>query len=155
MANTNVFLNFVSNKLVHTATAKDGKTFYNVSFPYGESKTGFASVSISQGQKLPATKKGENGERIAVDGACSILLGAPDKVRQVSVCTKAATKKKKAEYEKVELTNAQIAEIYEASRKAYKEQKAAEEAADAPAETTAETADAPATDAAWAEEIDV
>lgn len=140
MAKNSVFMNFVSEKLVHKRDGKnEGEVFYNVSIPYADSKTGFASVSVSAGQKLPATKKGQDGERVAVEGFCSILLGAPEKTRKLSVCTKAATKKKKAEYGTVELTNAQIAEIYEASRKAYKEAQNGETNGDtdgAPAEAT-------------------
>lgn len=109
----NIFMNWVSKRMVHASKNTKGETFYNVSFPYAESATGFASVSVSAGQVLKATKKdGTENANFA-----SILLGAPDKEREVSVCTDAANK----DYKRVKMTNAEIADAYEASRKAYKE----------------------------------
>jgi hypothetical protein len=117
MANTtankkNTFLNWVPVKLIHQATAtKNGKTntFFNISFPYPASSNGFASVSVSNGQVFAASKK--NGD--VNDNFRSVLLGAPDKVRQVSIKTADG-------YAKIELTNAQIFDAFEADRKAYK-----------------------------------
>lgn len=119
MANTNIFMNWVSKSLIHEAH-KDDKVFYNLSIPYAESKTGYASVSVSKGQVLDATKR--NGE---VNPAfASVLLGAPEKTRKLSICTK-ITKAGKKTYGEIELTNKQIADLYEESRKAYKAQTAA------------------------------
>ena len=125
MANTakNAWMNHVSTRMIHEAE-KEGKTFYNISFPYADSKTGYASVSVSAGQVRPATKK----DGTVVETTRNILLGDPAKTRQVSVCTDAAAKT----YAKVELTNEQIVEAYETARKAYKEAQKA--AATAPAE---------------------
>lgn len=120
MANKNTFMNWVNRQMIHEATGKDGKTFYNVSFPHTESATGYASVSVSAGQVLAATKKdGEVNPAFA-----SILLGAPEKEREVSICT---DKDAKA-YTRVKMTNAQIAEAYEGARQAYKAQKSTADA---------------------------
>lgn len=122
MANTNIFMNWVSKSLIHEAH-KDDKVFYNLSIPYAESKTGYASLSLSKGQVLDATKR--NGE---VNPAfASVLLGAPEKTRKLSICTK-ITKAGKKTYGEIELTNKQIADLYEESRKAYKAQTAAAQA---------------------------
>lgn len=127
MATNNAWMNHVSNRMVHSATA-NGKTFYNVSFPYAESITGFASVSVSEGQVRQSTKR----DGTVSETTKNILLGAPEKIRQVSICTVPAANGEKAQYAKVEMTNAQIVEAYEASRKAYKEaQKAATAEAEA------------------------
>lgn len=132
MANTkNVFINWVSRNLIHEAHKED-KTFYNISIPYAESKNGYANLSVSAGQVLAATKR----DGTVNNSFASILLGAPDKVRQLSICSK-ITKTGKKTYAKIEMTNAEIAEAYEASRKAYKESQTAETQA-------AETAAAPA-----------
>lgn len=122
MANINIFMNWVSKSLIHEAH-KDDKVFYNLSIPYAESKTGYASLSLSKGQVLDATKR--NGE---VNPAfASVLLGAPEKTRKLSICTK-ITKAGKKTYGEIELTNKQIADLYEESRKAYKAQTAAAQA---------------------------
>lgn len=131
--NKNTFLNWVSKNLIHEAHKGD-KLFYNLSIPYADSKTGYASLSLSKGQVLDATKR--NGE---VNPAfASVLLGAPEKTRKLSVCTK-ITKTGKKTYGEVELTNQEIADIYEESRKAYKAQTAdAQEAVAEPAPAMAE-----------------
>ena len=73
MANTkNTFMNWVNRQMIHEAAGKDGKTFYNVSFPYSESVTGYASVSVSKGQVLDANKK----DGTVNPAYASVLLGA-------------------------------------------------------------------------------
>lgn len=122
MANTvknNAWLNYVHASLIHegTRTLDDGstKTFYNVSFPCDKSKSGYASVSVSAGQVLDA----KNKAGVAKDGYKSILLGKPETVREVSIVTKKATKKNPAEYGKLALTNAEIADAFNSARAAY------------------------------------
>lgn len=132
MTNNNIFLNWISQKLVHQAkaTKADGtvQTFWNISFPYDQSASGFASVSVSNGQVMTARKK----DGTTNDNFKNVLLGAPAKVRQVSI------KNTDGSYSKVELTNAQILDIYEASRKAYNDaHPAANTAAAAPVQVQA------------------
>lgn len=124
----NAWINYVKTDLIHegkaTKTDKDGnqveKTFYNISFPCADSKTGYASVSVSAGQVRDAVKK--NGE--LKDGYKNILLGDADKVRQVSIVTKKAGKKTAAQYGKKDMTNAEIAEAFTSAREAYAASKA-------------------------------
>ena len=57
------FINFISEKMLHTNRTADGKEFVNVSFPCAQSKTGYASFGVNMGQILDAKKK-ELQERI-------------------------------------------------------------------------------------------
>ena len=116
----NIFANFVSEAMLHNNTTAEGKAFVNVSIPCSKSKTGYASFAVNEGQVLPATKK----DGTVVDGYKSILLGAADKTRKVSV----ATGKKKTPYETIEMTNAEIVAEITASRKAYRAAQATEQA---------------------------
>ena len=104
----NVFMNWVSNKVIHEAKAGE-KTFYNVSIPVATSINGFGSVSVSKGQVMAATKK----DGTVSDGFKNILLGAEDGVRKVSIKTDAG-------YETIEMTNREIADAVAASRAAYR-----------------------------------
>ena len=106
------FINFISEKMLHTNRTADGKEFVNVSFPCSQSKTGYAAFAVNMGQVLNATKK----DGTIVEGYKSILLGDADKTRKVSI----ATNKKGTNYKDIEMTNAAIADAFEASRKAYK-----------------------------------
>lgn len=112
----NLFLNYVSEKMLHSNTAGNGKSFVNVSIPCNQSVTGFASFGVNVGQVLDAKKK--DGSVVA--GYKSILLGKPEGTRQVSICTKAAKGKSKAVYENIQLTNKDIQDAVEANRKAYR-----------------------------------
>ena len=106
------FINFISEKMLHVNKTSDGKEFVNVSFPCSESKTGYASFGVNLGQVLDAKKH----DGTVVAGYKSILLGDAEKTRKVSV----ATNKKGTSFKNIELTNAQIADAFEESRKAYK-----------------------------------
>ena len=110
--------------LIHDqkTTAADGteRTFKNVSVPYADSKTGYASFSVNDGQVRPCTNK----DGTVVEGRHNILLGDPAKTRKVSICTKKT--KRKAEYATIELTNQQIADLYREDYKAYRARKAVE-----------------------------
>lgn len=106
----NLFLNYVSEKLIHSNTTADGsRQFVNVSVPIAGSDNGYGSFAVNLGQVLPATKK----DGTVVDGMKNILLGAPEKTRKVSVLKGGA-------YESVEMTHAQIAEAVAESRRAYR-----------------------------------
>ena len=109
----NVFINFINDAMLHTNTTAAGKQFVNVSIPCPQSKTGFASFGVNMGQVLNATKK----DRTVVAGYKSILLGEADKTRKVSV----ATNKKGTSYKDIEMTNAAIAEAFNAARTAYRQ----------------------------------
>ena len=120
MTNTNLFLNYVSEKMLHNNTAGNGKNFVNVSIPCSQSVTGLASFGVNLGQVLDAKKK--DGSVVA--GYKSILLGKPEGTRQVSICTQATKGKKKAVYSNIQLTNKDIQDAVEANRKAYRAAKA-------------------------------
>ena len=108
----NTFMNFVSEAMLHTNTTAEGKEFVNVSIPCSKSTTGYASFAVNVGQVLDATKK----DGTVVPGYKSILLGAADKTRKVSV----ATGKKKITYKTIEMTNADIVKEVNEARKAYR-----------------------------------
>ena len=116
----NIFANFVSEAMLHTNTTADGKEFVNVSIPCSKSSTGYASFAVNVGQVLDATKK----DGTVVPGYKSILLGAADKTRKVSV----ATGKKKITYKTIDMTNEEIVAEITASRKAYRAAQATEAA---------------------------
>ena len=113
----NLFMNFTSEAMLHKNQTADGKEFYNVSIPCSQSSTGYASFAVNVGQVLDATKK----DGTVVPGYKSILLGAADKSRKVSV----ATGKKKISYKRIEMTNKEIVDSVNASRKAYRAANAA------------------------------
>lgn len=117
----NTFVNFVSAALVHENTAGDGKSFKNVSLPNPGSKSGMMSIALNNGQVLAAKKK----DGTVVDGYVSLLLGKPEAERKVSILTDKG-------YETIKMTNAAIAAMVEADRKAYRAARATEtEAAEA------------------------
>lgn len=115
----NSWINYVNESLIHEGkkVKEDGTTkkFYNVSFPCAQSKTGYASVSVSAGQVRNAVKK----DQTVKTGYKNILLGDAEKVREVSIVTKKATKKNPAQYGKITMTNKEIADAYTAARDAY------------------------------------
>ena len=131
---SNTFVNRVAEAMIHeqTTTGKDGqpRTFYNVSVRNPESKTGYSSFSLNKGQVLPCTKK----DGTVVDGMRNLFLGDAEKTRKVSVCTRKAAAKRAATYTNVEMTNAQIAELFAADYAAYKAAKATETAPETAAE---------------------
>lgn len=111
----NVFMNFVNEAMLHTNAKKDGSgEVVNVSIPCAESKTGYGSFPVNPGQVLDARLKDGSTK----DGYKSILLGAADKTRKVSIATK-VTKAGKATYGTIEMTNQQIIDSVNAARKAY------------------------------------
>ena len=55
--NKNVFLNWISEKMIHINATGEGRQFASISFPCKDSATGYASVGVNMGQLLPATKK--------------------------------------------------------------------------------------------------
>ena len=112
MAKTNIFLNYVSEKMVHINKTADGKEFANISIACPKSKTGLATIAVNLGQVLDSTKK--DGSVVA--GMKNILLGDPAKTRKVSI----ATNKKGSNYKTIEMTNAEIAEMFAEERKAYR-----------------------------------
>lgn len=107
---TNAWLNYVSEKLIHTNKTADGaRQFANVSVPVAGSDNGYGSFAVNLGQVLDSTKK--DGSVVA--GMKNILLGDPEKSRKVSIL-------KGGQYETIEMTNAQIVTAVAESRKAYR-----------------------------------
>ena len=124
-ANKNVWINFVSGKVIHDAqaTAEDGtvKAFKNLSFQMADGQ--WASVSLRSGQVKPATKK--DGSEI--ENTYNILLGKPGTERQVSYKKSAKSKK----YTTATMTVDEIAELIKANQAAYRASQKAEAPADA------------------------
>lgn len=118
MAKKNLFINLVNSAMIHMNDRLDGKgQVANVSFSCEKSKTGIASVGLNPGQILDATRK----DGTIIEGYNSVLLGAADAKRQVSICKKVATKTKAAQYDTIEMTNAEILTAFLDGRKAYRE----------------------------------
>ena len=106
----NLFLNYVSEKLIHSNKTQDGaRQFANVSVPVADSDNGYGSFAVNLGQVLPATKK--DGSVVA--GMKNVLLGDATKARKVSVL-------RGGQYESIEMTNAEIVSAVTESRKAYR-----------------------------------
>ena len=118
MTKKNIFMNFVSEAMIHINKTTEGKEFANISIPCSKSTTGYASVAVNLGQVLPATKK----DGTVVDGYKSILMGSADKTRKVSI----ATGKKRISYKDIEMTNQEIVDCVNAARKAYRASQATE-----------------------------
>ena len=120
----NTWLNYLSTKLIRSATTQDGKEFKSISIPYEESANGFATLTVANGQIFAA----KNKSGVENPAFQNVLLGKPEATRKVSICTKMKTDTEKGEYATIELTNAQIGELYQASRQAYKAAAVATEA---------------------------
>lgn len=124
-----LFINFLSDKMVHLQTNKsDGRQFYSISITCPSSVSGFGTIAVTAGQVFDATK--DHGTKV-VAGYKNILLGAPEKMRKVSIKLADGT------YATVEMSNQAILDAFEAERIAYK-------AAHAPAEAETAVAMAPA-----------
>lgn len=134
MANTtvkNAWINNISKSLVRMKDGTDKKgnpnQFASVSIPVSTeiSQSGWMSITLRSGQVRPATKGGQ-----VSDTYVSLLLGAPEKERNVSVCTKLtkAGKPSKAKdaYETIQMTNEAIAAAFDAHRAEYKAAQAVE-----------------------------
>lgn len=136
----NVWANYVSEKLIHAQMTKgaDGaeRIFYNISVPYEGSKTGYSNFAVNAGQVRTCT----NRDGDTVNGCKNILLGDPQKTRKVSICTKLATKRKPAGYKQIEMTNQQIADLFNKKRNSGR--------GNPQSVATEKTADATTTDAA-------
>ncbi len=121
----NLFLNFVSEEMIHENERTDGKgSVLNISIPVAQSKNGYGSFAVNPQQRYDAKKK----DGTVVDGYANILLGGADKTRKVSICTKKATAKKPATYGTIEMTNQEIADLVKTARAEYKAAQAVEEA---------------------------
>lgn len=108
----NTWMNYVSAKMVHINKTGEGKEFANISIACPQSKTGLGTIAVNLGQVIDATKK----DGSVVEGMKNVLLGAPEKTRKVSI----ATNKKGTSFKSVEMTNAAIADMVLAERKAYR-----------------------------------
>ena len=127
--NNGLFINFISEKMIHLQKNKtDGREFYSISITAPASTSGFGTIAVTTGQVFNATKNHGTEE---VAGYKNILLGAPEKMRKVSI------KLADGNYSTIEMSNQDILDAFEAERKAYKD---AHLVAMAPAEAVAETA---------------
>ena len=110
------FINFISTQLIHTQRNKsDNREFISVSVACPKSKSGFGMIAVSPKQVLPAVKK----DGTVVDGFSNVLLGDADRERKISICTG------RKKYKTVNMTNQQIADMFENERSLYKEALAA------------------------------
>ena len=108
-----LFINFISEKMLHVQTNKtDGRQFYSVSVTCPASASGFGTIAVTTGQIFNATK---NFGKTEVAGFKNVLLGAPEKLRKVSI------KLADGSYSTVEMSNQAILDAFEAERKAYKD----------------------------------
>lgn len=104
MTNKNLFLNYIADKYIHAviiATANGTpRVFYNISIPMPAemSVNGFGSFAVNAGQLISK----QNGFK-------SILLGPADRKQSVSIFTGNG-------YTKIQLTNAEIADMVKKSR---------------------------------------
>lgn len=113
-ANKNVFINFISEKMLHLQTNKaDGRQFYSVSIACPASANKFGTIAVTEKQVFAATKT--KGTQV-VDGFKNLLLGRPEKTRKVSILNADGS------YGTVEMTNAEILQAFDAEREAYKAQ---------------------------------
>lgn len=113
---TNAWINYISNSLVRDAATKDGKTFKSISVPVATdiSEDGFMSITANNATVYASkTRAGVVSDRFV-----NVLLGKPEATKKVSV-------KKNGAYEKIEMTNADIAAAFKASRDAYRAAQAA------------------------------
>lgn len=100
----NIFVNWVKNSHIYTKTTADGKrTFKTVSLPCKESVSGWASLSVNNGQ-VYASKS---------EGFSNILLGAPDKQIKLSIFDGNG-------YSTIVKTAQEVAEMVKAGRQDYK-----------------------------------
>lgn len=112
--NANVFINFISDKMLHLQTNKsDGRNFYSVSIACPQSANKFGTIAVAEKQVFAATKN--KGQQV-VDGFKNVLLGRPEKSRKVSILNADDT------YGTVEMTNAEILSAFDAEREAYRAQ---------------------------------
>lgn len=113
MAKTNgLFINFISEKMLHRQVNKaDGREFYSVSVACPSSESKFGTIAVTTGQVFPATKN-KGTEEVA--GYKNVLLGAPEKMRKVSI------KLADGSYTTVEMSNQDILNAFNAEREAYK-----------------------------------
>ena len=111
----NVWLNYVSDKMIHEQHRTDDptRTFRSVTISCPESATGLATIAVNDGQVKPSTKK--NGA--PVEGFSNILLGDADKTHKVSV----ATDKKGKNFKDIEMTNGEICRMFEVEKAKYRE----------------------------------
>lgn len=111
----NVWLNYVSDKMIHELhrTNEPTRTFRSVTISCPESATGLATIAVNNGQVKASTKK--NGAPF--EGFSNILLGDAGKTHKVSV----ATDKKGKNFKDIEMTNGEICKMFEAEKAKYRE----------------------------------
>lgn len=89
----------------------DGREFYSVSVACPSSESRFGTIAVTSGQVFAATKNHGTEE---VAGYRNVLLGAPEKMRKVSI------KLADGSYSTIEMSNQAILDAFNAEREAYK-----------------------------------
>lgn len=111
-----VFLNYVSEKLVHKYQGKDGKTYAQIGIADDQSLSGFGNVLVHESHLYPSTKR--NGE--LVPGFVNVGIGyQPDAAVNYTIKV-ADTGDSAKDFDRVEMTAAELKQKYENDHKAYK-----------------------------------
>lgn len=108
-----VFLNNVSDKMIHARTTKDGKSFVSVNVSCPQSENGIGSISISPNQVFESTRK----DGTVVNGYKNIFLGKPDGTRKVSIKVKGDNS---STYDNVSMSNKDIKDMFDTERDNYR-----------------------------------
>lgn len=108
-----VFLNNVSDKMIHARTTKDGKSFVSVNVSCPQSENGIGTISISPNQVFESTRK----DGTVVNGYKNIFLGKPDGTRKVSIKVKGDNS---STYDNVSMSNKDIKDMFDTERDNYR-----------------------------------
>lgn len=110
-----VFLNNVSDKMIHARTTKDGRSFANVNISCPQSENGIGTISVSSNQVLESTRK----DGTVVNGYKNVFLGKPDGTRKVSIKVKGDSS---SAYDNVLMSNKDIKDMFDTERDNYRMQ---------------------------------
>ena len=108
-----VFLNNVSDKMIHARTTKDGKSFVSINVSCPQSENGIGTISVSPNQVFESTRK----DGTVVDGYKNIFLGKPDGTRKVSIKVKGDNS---STYDNVSMSNKDIKDMFDTERDNYR-----------------------------------
>ena len=113
----NVWLNYVSEKMIHIYKTKNrgGKEFASISIKCPQSKTGFATLAVNLKQIFNTTRK----DGSVVKGYKNIFLGKEDENRNVSI----AVGGRSTYYKEILMTNKEIVGAFVEDSKDYNKPK--------------------------------
>ena len=111
------YLNNVNTaKCVHYADKADGiGRVANIGIPWPDSLNGWGSVTVSENQVKPSTKKNDGSE---IQGYSDVFLGQRDKAVQLSI--KTGPGNTLDDYTKIDMTAGELADYYKSQKEAYK-----------------------------------